>query len=85
MTFGDRFFGISRRRFGVGGRFALLTVALTAAGVLVGGARAADPTFAPSPGSPFAVGAGPLSVAIGDLNGDGHPDFVTASYSSNTV
>ena len=84
MTFGDRFLGISRRRFGLGGKFALLAVALTAAGVLVGGARAADPTFAPSPGSPFAVGSAPDSVAVGDLNGDGHPDLVTANYGDNT-
>jgi len=85
VTFGDRFLGISRRRFGLGGKFALLAVALTAAGVLVGGARAADPTFAPSPGSPFAVGSAPDSVAVGDLNGDGHPDLVTANAGANTV
>ena len=38
-----------------------------------------------SAGSPFAVGAGPSSVAIGDLNGDGNRDLVTADYSDNTV
>ena len=30
-------------------------------------------------------GAGPISVAIGDLNGDGKPDLAVANYGSNTV
>ena len=33
----------------------------------------------------FAVGSLPLSVAIGDLNGDGRPDLVVANYDDNDV
>src|SRR5207245_2738785 len=33
----------------------------------------------------FAAGGGPLSVAVGDVNGDGRPDLAVANYSSNTV
>jgi uncharacterized protein (TIGR03437 family) len=34
--------------------------------------------FTPAPGSPFAIGQGFLSVAVGDFNGDGIPDLVAA-------
>jgi len=33
----------------------------------------------------FAVGAGPVSVAVADLNGDGKPDIVVANFNSNSV
>ena len=33
----------------------------------------------------FATGTEPFSVAIGDVNGDGAPDLVTANSSANTV
>lgn len=33
----------------------------------------------------FSVGNGPISVAIGDLNGDGSLDLVTANSDSNDV
>ena len=33
----------------------------------------------------FAVGAGPISVAVGDFNGDGKPDLAVANHGSNTV
>jgi hypothetical protein len=42
-----------------------------------------DGTFQ-SPRS-FAVGRNPVSVAVGDVNGDGIPDIVTANMSDNTV
>jgi hypothetical protein len=41
--------------------------------------------FAPAPGSPFPVGSEPLSVAVGDFNGDGKPDLATANYSDGSV
>jgi FG-GAP-like repeat/FG-GAP repeat len=33
----------------------------------------------------FTVGAGPVSVAVGDVNGDGRPDLVTANFGSDDV
>src|SRR2546422_7828406 len=33
----------------------------------------------------FATGSGPVSVAIGDLNGDGKPDLAVANINSATV
>jgi hypothetical protein len=33
----------------------------------------------------FAVGVSPWSIALGDVNGDGNPDIVTANYGSNDV
>ncbi|WP_445240854.1 DUF4347 domain-containing protein [Microcoleus vaginatus] len=44
---------------------------------------ATTPTFAPQ--VPFATGAGPFGVSIGDFNGDGQPDLATANYTSNNV
>ncbi len=42
-------------------------------------------TPVPATGSPFAVGSGPTSVAIGDLNGDLDLDLATANDSSDDV
>ncbi len=41
--------------------------------------------FAPAPGSPFAVGSGPYSIAVGDFNLDGKPDLATANSNSGNV
>ena len=41
--------------------------------------------FSAAAGSPFAVGTNPSSVAVGDFNGDGIPDLVTANYAGDTV
>ena len=37
------------------------------------------------PQTTFASGAGPNSVAVGDLNGDGKPDIITANEHDNTI
>jgi hypothetical protein len=44
---------------------------------------AATPTFAAA--QAFNVGANPVAVAIGDLDGDGKPDIVVANASANTL
>jgi hypothetical protein len=41
--------------------------------------------FTQSPGSPFAVGAGPVGVAVADYNGDGKQDLATANYTADNV
>ena len=38
-----------------------------------------------TPENDYASGILPSGVAIGDLDGDGRPDFVVANYSSNTI
>ncbi|MBI5764240.1 MAG: VCBS repeat-containing protein [Planctomycetes bacterium] len=42
-------------------------------------------TFTPAPNSPVSVGTSPLSVAMGDLDGDGQRDLVVANSGSNNV
>ena len=41
--------------------------------------------FGPMKGSPFATGANPVRVAVGDVNGDGWPDTVTANMKGGGV
>ncbi len=54
----------------------LLVASLAA---LVGASVAAAFKFTQAPGSPFAVGKYPLSIAVGDFNGDGKPDLAVAN------
>jgi hypothetical protein len=42
-------------------------------------------TLTASSGSPFAVGASPEAVVVGDFNGDGIPDLATANSGDNTI
>src|SRR5262249_5192747 len=46
-------------------------------------AGATTPSFAPQ--QTFATGTQPISVAVGDVNGDGRPDLLVANYVSGTV
>ncbi len=41
--------------------------------------------FAPARGSPVALGSAPQTIAVGDFNGDGKPDFVTAAYNNKVT
>jgi uncharacterized protein (TIGR03437 family) len=41
--------------------------------------------FTPAPGSPFAVGTSPVSMAMADFNGDLIPDLAIANFGSNNV
>lgn len=41
--------------------------------------------FGPMKGSPFATGLNPVRVAVGDVNGDGWPDIVTANMRGGDV
>jgi VCBS repeat protein len=41
--------------------------------------------FRPAAGSTFRVGRGPYGIAVGDLNGDGKTDVVTANTEDGTV
>ncbi|MBI3359063.1 MAG: VCBS repeat-containing protein [Nitrospirae bacterium] len=44
-----------------------------------------DGTGSFGPATGFDVGLGPVSIAIGDFNGDGKPDLTTANLNSNDV
>ena len=50
--------------------------------ILLGGAGGG---FTPAAGSPFPAGANPISVAVGDFNGDSDPDLAVANFHSNDV
>jgi hypothetical protein len=48
-------------------------------------ARAQTISFRLAPGSPAPAGASPASVAVGDFNDDGKPDYAIANAGDNTV
>jgi hypothetical protein len=79
----------------IGATYAPITVLNTATGLLAYSKSNFTPTFAPNKGSittadfnpkvDFTTGALPVSLAIGDLDGDGKADLAVANYYSNTV
>ena len=78
-----------------GATYAPITVLNTVTGLLAYANSNFTPTFTPNKGDitttdfsakvDFTTGAGPYSVAIGDLDGDGKADLAVANYGSNTV
>jgi len=58
---------------------------LWAAAILMATSAGLSAQFAPGPQSPITTGLGPVSVAVGDFNGDGVPDLVVANSTDNTV
>lgn len=62
---------------------ALLTLGPTAMAPAARADTGPEPTFAAA--ASYATDINPESVAIGDVNGDGHPDVITANSASDTV
>jgi uncharacterized protein (TIGR03437 family) len=58
---------------------------LRAAAVLMATSAGLSAQFVSAPGTPIATGLGPISVAVGDFNGDGSADLAVANSSDNTV
>jgi len=63
----------------------LATVLLALLGSACPAERGQLPLLAPAPGSPIALGDGPGSVAVGQVNQDGKLDLVVASGGGITV
>ena len=71
-----------------------ITISVMTLGLLLGLARVSHgqavegcttASFSQAGDSPFGVGAGPFSVAVGDFNLDGKPDLATANNGSSNV
>jgi hypothetical protein len=79
----------------IGAAYAPITVLNATNALATYSSRFFNPTFSPNKGSiastditarvSFATGARPYSVAIGDIDGDGKADIVTANQTANTV
>src|SRR6185369_15535257 len=65
----------------------IVTVALVTAMLVasIGGPIAEAVTLSFADSVSFGSGSGPLSIAVGDLNGDGKPDLAVANSGSNNV
>jgi hypothetical protein len=72
----------STQYIGTSGSLSIAPGSITDAGVLRLAAVYNGPLF---PGPAFATGTNPISVAIGDLDGDGRPDLAVANDGSDTV
>lgn len=64
--------------------YRLLHIARTV-GILLALSAAARAQFTAAPGSPFPAGTNPVSVAVGDFNGDGYPDLALANLNGTGV
>jgi gliding motility-associated-like protein len=79
----------------IGATFGAITVLNTGISLAAYSTQFFNPTFSPNKSSittadiaakvDFTTGSGPISVAIGDLDGDGKPDLAVANLNSNTV
>jgi hypothetical protein len=68
-----------------GHRCAVLLACIGVALILGVVSPAATPSSGFAPAESYAAGYGPVSVVLGDLNGDGKPDLVTANLYAHTV
>ncbi|PWU47825.1 hypothetical protein DLE60_31035 [Micromonospora globispora] len=82
----ERMWHMLRKRLVCGGAGGAASAVLAGLMVMVPSvAMAQSDGVSFSPSTDFPVGGDPRSVAVGDFNGDGHPDLVTANKAANTV